>query len=230
MRLSIIAFGCLALLAAAPASADDGPTLYKQLCSTCHDTGAARAPARDVLQQMTPERVLTALESGAMLSMASGRTGVERRAIAEFVTGKKFSEAFSTKPSPQAMCRAVAGEFANPLTGPAWNGWGANTQNTRYQDGKMAGLAAGDVQKLKLKWAFGFPGELSADGQPSIAGGRVFVGTQSGMVYALSAATGCVHWSFTADAAVRAAITIARLESANRYVAFIGDRAANIYA
>jgi len=179
---------------------------------------------------MTPERVLMAMESGPMLSMASGRTGVERRAIAEFVTGKTFSAAFSTKPSPQAMCRAVAGEFANPLTGPQWNGWGANTQNTRYQDGKMSGLSAGDVPKLKLKWAFGFPGELSADGQPSIAGGRVFVGTQSGTVYALSAATGCVHWTFTADAAVRAAITIARLDSGNRYVAFVGDRAANIYA
>jgi hypothetical protein len=31
--------------------------------------------------------VLTAMESGPMLSMAAGRTGVERRAIAEFVTG-----------------------------------------------------------------------------------------------------------------------------------------------
>ena len=159
---------------------------------------------------MTPERVLTALEIGAMLSMASGRTGVERRAIAEFVTGKTFAEPLSTKPSPQAMCRAAAGEFANPLTGPMWNGWGANTQNTRYQDAAMAGLTAADVPSLKVKWAFGFPGELSADGQPAIAGGRVFVGTQSGTVYALSAATGCVHWTFQADAAVRAAVTIAR--------------------
>ena len=228
MRSSTLATILLAI--AFPAAADDGPTLYKQLCASCHDTGATRAPTRDVLQAMTPERVLTAMESGAMLSMASGRTGVERRAIAEFVTGKKFSEAFSTKPSSQAMCRAVAGEFANPLTGPLWNGWGANTQNTRYQDGKMAGITAGDVPKLKLKWAFGFPGELSADGQPSIAGGRVFVGTQSGTVYALSAATGCVHWTFNADAAVRAAITIARVGSGDRYVAFIGDRAANVYA
>ena len=228
MRSSTLATILLAI--AFPAAADDGPTLYKQLCASCHDTGAARAPTRDVLQAMTPERVLTAMESGAMLSMASGRTGVERRAIAEFVTGKKFSEAFSTKPSSQAMCRAVAGEFANPLTGPLWNGWGANTQNTRYQDGKMAGITAGEVPKLKLKWAFGFPGELSADGQPSIAGGRVFVGTQSGTVYALSAATGCVHWTFNADAAVRAAITIARVGSGDRYVAFIGDRAANVYA
>jgi len=228
LRSSI--FATILLAITFPAAADDGPTMYKQLCASCHDTGAGRAPARDVLQAMTPERVLMAMESGPMLSMASGRTGVERRAIAEFVTGKTFSVAFSTAPSPQAMCRAVAGEFANPLTGPLWNGWGANTQNTRYQDIKMSGLAADDVPKLKLKWAFGFPGELSADGQPSIAGGRVFVGTQSGTVYALSAATGCVHWTFNADAAVRAAITIARAESGDRYVAFVGDRAANIYA
>jgi polyvinyl alcohol dehydrogenase (cytochrome) len=228
MRPSMLALLVLAM--AWPAGADDGPTLYKQLCASCHDTGAGRAPTRDVLQAMTPERVLTAMESGPMLSMASGRTGVERRAIAEFVTGKTLSAAFSTTPSPQAMCRPASGELASPLTGARWNGWGANTQNTRYQDGPMAGLAAGDVPNLKLKWAFGFPGELSADGQPSIAGGRVFVGTQSGTVYALSVATGCVHWTFSADAAVRAAITIARLGSGNRFVAFIGDRAANVYA
>jgi len=226
-RSSIVATVFLA--AALPAAADDGPTMYKQLCASCHDTGLARAPTRDVLQAMTPERVLTAMESGPMLSMASGRTGVERRAIAEYVTGKTFSSPLSMTPSPQAMCRAAAGEFANPLSGPAWNGWGANTQNTRYQDRAAAGLTSADVPKLKLKWAFGFPGELSADGQASIAGGRVFVGTQSGTVYALSAASGCVHWTFKADAAVRAAITIARLDG-GRHVAFVGDRSANIYA
>ena len=233
MRLSIIAIGCLVLLPTAPASADDGPTLYKQLCATCHDNGVGRAPTKDVLQAMTPERVLTAMESGAMLSMASGRTGVERRAIAEFVTGKTFSAPLDLSPSPQAMCRATPGEFANPLNGPVWNGWGVNTQNTRYQDRAAAGLTAADVPKLKVKWAFGFPGELSADASPSIAGGRVFVGTQSGIVYALSAATGCVHWTFRADSAVRAAVTIAKIETnkgAAVYAAFIGDRTGNVYA
>ena len=133
--------GCLALcvFSAGPVAADDGPALYKQLCASCHDSGLDRAPGREVLQAMTPERVLAALESGAMLSMASNRTGVERRAIAEFVTGKSFAQALSTTPSPQAMCRAAGGAFPNPLAGPRWNAWGSNTANTRYQDGPGSG-------------------------------------------------------------------------------------------
>jgi polyvinyl alcohol dehydrogenase (cytochrome) len=65
-----------------------------------------------------------------------------------------------------------------------------------------------------------------------VAGGRVLVGSQSGNVYALSAATGCVHWFFQAAAPVRAAVTVGRIEAngRSRTAAFIGDRAANVYA
>jgi polyvinyl alcohol dehydrogenase (cytochrome) len=212
--------------------AEDGPELYTQLCASCHDPGLARAPDRAALGAMTPERVLTALESGVMLSMASNRTSVERRAIAEFVTGKSFAAPLSTTPPPEAMCRAADKSFADPLAGPRWNGWGVNTNNTRYQDAATAGFTAAEVPRLQLKWAFGFPGELSSDSQPTVVGGRVFVGTQSGTVYALSAATGCVYWFFQAASAVRAAVTIGRIDtnSGVRYAAFIGDRAANVYA
>jgi polyvinyl alcohol dehydrogenase (cytochrome) len=167
-----------------------------------------------------------------MISMASGRTAAEHRAIAEFVTGKSFGQALDTAPSRQAMCTATPGDFTNPLAGPLWNGWGVNTSNTRYQDRAMAGFTAAEVSRLKLKWAFGFPGDVGADAQPTIVGGRVFIGSQSGNVYSLSAATGCVHWFFQAPAAVRAAITIGRIEtnSGPRYAAFVGDRAANVYA
>jgi outer membrane protein assembly factor BamB len=82
-----------------------------------------------------------------------------------------------------------------------------------------------------LKWAFGFPGDLSANAQPVIAGGRVFVGSDGGVIYSLSAATGCIHWYYRAANAVRAAITIAAVAtsastsgtSGSRLAAFAGD-------
>jgi len=230
LRSRVIVLAFLVFLLPIAAAADDGPTLYKQLCESCHEAGTERAPSRDVLRAMTPERVLTAMESGPMLSMAAGRTGVERRAIAEFITGKSFSQALSTTPSPQTMCNA-GGEF-NPLAGPRWSAWGVNTSNTRYQDAAMAGLTAADVPRLRVKWAFAFPGELSVDSQPTVAGGRVFAGTQSGAVYALDAASGCVRWMFQAAAAVRAAVSVGRIDtrSGQRLAAFIGDRSGNVYA
>jgi len=33
----------LLLLSAGPLSAEDGATLYKQICATCHEAGAERA-------------------------------------------------------------------------------------------------------------------------------------------------------------------------------------------
>jgi polyvinyl alcohol dehydrogenase (cytochrome) len=225
---------CVALLVASAgvSSAQDGAALYKEICAACHDAGLGRAPSADALRAMSPERVLAVLESGVMISITSARTAAERRAVAEFATGKSFSQALETTPPPQAMCPATAGRVANPLAGPLWNGWGVNTSNTRLQDGAMAGFTAAQVPRLKLKWAFGFPGDVGADAQPTIAGGRVFVGSQSGNVYSLSAATGCIHWFFQAAAPVRAAVTIGRIDtrSGRRYAAFIGDRAANVYA
>ena len=48
---------------------------------------------------MPAERVLAAMESGSMITMANGRTAAERRAIAEFLTGKSLSNPLVTTPS-----------------------------------------------------------------------------------------------------------------------------------
>ena len=232
--LTYRAASCLALLiiAVPPASAQDGAAAYKQNCAACHDAGVDRAPNREALQSMTAERVLAALESGAMISMASRSSAAERRAIAQFVTGKALSTSdVDMTPAPQSMC-AAAGNFTNPLTGPLWNGWGENTSNTRFQDGSAAGFTAPEVARLKVKWAFGFPGDLDANAQPTIVGGRVFVGSQGGKVYSLSADTGCIHWFVQAAGAVRAAVTIGRIETSagSTYAAFFGDLSGNVYA
>src|SRR5580658_1610980 len=198
-------FSVASLLAQAPAGAD-GAAYYQQSCASCHDGGLDRAPSRDTFKAMAPEQVLTAMESGPMISMASRRTAAERRAIAEFVTGKALGNPIPTTPLPQAMCSGPAHDLSDPTAGPLWNGWGENTANTRFQDSKAAGLTAAQIPRLKVKWAFGFPGELTSNAQPTLAGGRVFTGSGSGKVYSLSAATGCVYWYFDAGSLVRGAV------------------------
>ncbi len=227
--ISLLEMKPIILLLASTAflTAQDGAVLYQQICASCHEGGADRAPTREALRAMTPDRVLAALETGAMITMTSRRTAAERRAIAEFVTGKSLSQKLETAPKPQAMCREGAGQFT--LNGPLWNGWGQNTFNARFQDAAAARLTAAQVPRLKLKWAFGFPGELISNAQASLAGGRVFVGSGSGvMVYSLDAASGCIHWYFQAASWVRSGISIGRIGTNN--LAYFGDGVATAYA
>src|SRR5579872_379889 len=200
------------------AQTETGESMYKASCAQCHDAGVNRAPQRDTFRQMTPERVLAAMESGPMITMGQRWPAEGRRAIAEYVTGKKLGTAISTDPPASAMCAPGGADFS---AGPSWTGWGSNTSNTRFQNAQMAGIAAADVPRLKVKWAFGFPGELSANGHPSYAGGRVFVGSVGGKVYSLDASTGCIHWYIDAGSQVRSAVTIAKVGSG--YTAFFGD-------
>src|SRR5688572_21341626 len=109
-------------------------------------------------------------------------------------------------PSPVGQC-ATSRPFT--LAGaPMWNGWGVDATNSRFQPAAAAGLTAGTVPSLKLKWAFGFAGGTAAYGQPTIAGGRVFVGSDNGFVYSLDAASGCTYWAHEVKAGVRTAISI----------------------
>jgi polyvinyl alcohol dehydrogenase (cytochrome) len=215
--------------APAPAAAPDGAELYKRACAQCHDAGVGRAPNRDQFRTMLPDRVLSAMETGSMVTMANGRSAPERRAIAEFLTGKTFATALSTTPAPRAMCTPRNAAFT-PGNGPNWSGWGQNSSNTRYQS--SAGLSAADVPKLKVKWAFAFPGDLQSYSQTTIVGGRVFVGSWGGKVYSLNANTGCIHWFFDAGNGVRSAVSIGQIRAggAQRYAAFFGDQGGNAYA
>jgi len=181
---------------------------------------------------MSPERVLAAMESGPMISMANRRSEADRRAIAEFITGKSFEHPLDTAPAAAAMCAGPVPEFTNPTAGPLWNGWGLDLLNTRFQTAALAGIGATDVSRLKVKWAFGFPATLDANAHPALASGRIFIGSTSGTVYSLDAATGCIRWYFNAASGVRTAISIGRVQTefGPRYAAFFGDGSALAYA
>jgi len=213
-------------MAQTPEQAPDGNALFRQVCVQCHMGNVNRAPDMDSLRAMSADRVLAALETGPMISMATGRSAADRRAIAEAATGKKLRNTLDIAPLPKAMCAgSTASAPFNPGSGPSWSGWGGvSTSNTRFQSASAAGLTAADVPKLKLKWAFGFPGDLQSNAQATMYGGRVFVGSPGGGVYALSASTGCIHWFYQASAGVRSAFSIAR------DLAFFGDQSGNAYA
>ena len=208
-----------------PAFAQSGEALYTSNCASCHEGGMDRAPARTALREFSADRVLQALETGAMVSMASNRTAVERRSIAEFVTGKTLTGGLVDVPSSEAMCKVGPAPDFSKIS---WNGWGQNSSNTRFQDAANAGLSATDVPKLKVKWAFGFPGEQSVLAHATVVGGRLFIGSPAGKIYSLDTATGCIHWWMQAAGAVRNAIRIERVN--NVATAYFGDQRGNVYA
>jgi polyvinyl alcohol dehydrogenase (cytochrome) len=211
------------LIGVTPAWAQDGGSLYAQHCGRCHDLGLPRTPSRSVLGGLAPEQIVSALENGTMRAQGAERTAAERRAIAAFLTGKAVGD--TPPPPPLRMC-ASGGSFST--SGPQWNGWGVSLANNRLQSDGAAGLTARDIPRLKLKWAFAFAGDASAAVQPSIVGGRVFVGSAPGRVFALSLQEGCAHWTFDADAQVRTAVAVG--DVGGTIAAFFGDVGGNVYS
>src|SRR5947209_2768675 len=166
----------------------------------CHDQSAVtRAPAPAALHLMSTANIQRALESGLMKEQGAKLSAAEKRAVADFLGSK-------TVDSKPGTCAATP---AFSTSGPAWNGWGADPANSRFQSAAAAGLTAEEVPKLTLKWAFAFPNTFTANGQPTVVGGRIFVPSANRNIYSLDAKSGCQYWSFEAEAPVRAAITIA---------------------
>ena len=212
-----------------PVHAQDGQEIYESNCAVCHDVGLDRAPDRATLGVMAPDRILYALERGVMVSMAVTFSTDQRRGISEYLSGQSL-ESFTRVPPPSAMCRDSDGYRAGQ---PDWQGWGGTgLGNHRYQPAARAGLTADNVSELDVKWAFGFPGDTRAYAPPTIANGRLFLGSLGGGVYSLDAETGCVHWFFDAGVSVRSPMTIATIapDGVEREAIFFGDGTANVYA
>jgi polyvinyl alcohol dehydrogenase (cytochrome) len=211
--------------------------LIDQRCANCHrSTNADRppdglegAPDPATLRRMAPETILQAITKGAMRVHVEDVADDVKRAMAEYLSGRKLSPVGAGDARNMPNRCAARAPFGNLTATAAWNGWSPDATNTRFQ--RAGGLSAADLPRLTLKWACGFPGVSSVYGQPTIAGGRVFVGVDTGYVYALDAATGCVHWSFLAESGVRNAVSIGTVAgSPGRFAAYFGDMRAHVYA
>jgi polyvinyl alcohol dehydrogenase (cytochrome) len=232
----LLAFPLLVLLfACRPASAQTVQSLrlFEEHCTSCHGSPNAPAGAPDglALRKLSPEAVYAAL-NGPTHAGLQDVSDNDKRMIAEYLGGRKVDveKVASAKLMPN-QC-ASNPPIKSLSASPAWNGWGVDTSNSRFETAKAAGISAGQVPQLKLKWAFGFPEAEEVYGQPSVVAGRVFVGVDTGNVYSIDAATGCVYWSFQADAGVRTAVSVGPVkgQGSTKFAAYFGDVKANLYA
>ena len=210
-------------LSAQPAAAGSvsGAQVYQTRCAQCHENAeATRAPSRDALEKMPASRILRTLDFGLMMGVAYPLTRAEREAVANYL-GKGMEPAIPAT----AFCSAAR----RPLNGAAsedWNGWSPSPANTRFQ--AEGGIGREQVPQLKLKWAYGFAGDVTAFAAPTVINGTVFVGSAGGVVQALEAKTGCLHWTFQANGPVRMAI-LAVANSAG-YSLLFGDQIGWFYS
>jgi polyvinyl alcohol dehydrogenase (cytochrome) len=212
------------------AATEMGYAYFQQKCLTCHGNPQfAKAPAPTTLFQYTPERIYESLATGVMAPVVGNQlSDAEKRAVAEAITGQRIgSKEVGDAGKMPNRCSANP-PLRQDARRPAWNGWGADAQNTRFQSAAAAGLTAADIPALQLKWAFGLPNSISAYAQPAVVFGRVFIGSDTGYIYALDARTGCIHWSFKAMHGVRNAMTVAPIKG--RPAVFFGDLRSNVYA
>jgi polyvinyl alcohol dehydrogenase (cytochrome) len=232
-----------------PTSAGLGETTFQRICAACHTTLVSRASPtsehdkdatimralpREMLRQLSPETVLTALTSGKMQAQGSLLSDAERHAVAEYATGSHFGAARYGAPDTEKP--NACGTPASPTqlkNAPAWNGWGNGAANARFQPHDSGGLTAADLPKLKLKWAFGYINTVALRAQPTVFAHRVFVAGESGELYALDTKTGCTYWTYQAKGPVSTAPAVAAYKTpsgTSGYAVYVGDRHANIYA
>ena len=213
----------------APVADTSGPALYGTYCARCHEQTISRMPTRAALRERDPRDIYVAMSAGLMAPYAREMSNGERRAIAEYLSGQSlgaFASIAETIPK-KAYCEGRVEGSRN--VGGAWNGWGVDLSNTRFQSGDAAGLSRADIKKLKLKWAFGVPAVTTMSGQPTVVEGRLYFGTFSGLLLALDAKSGCVLWAYEAEAGIRTAIHFGR-DADGVAVLYFGDLGGSVYA
>lgn len=209
--------GCTRKPAPAPV---DGAALFKSDCAGCHhNDNGMRAPEPAALKEMSRRSILAALRTGNMSWEGKKLKEPERVAIADYLG--QSDTAISARLS--GVCPR---DLDPPPDPPAWAGWGVNPRNTRFQPASKAALNPEQVKRLKLKWAFGFPGAAATYSQPTSYAGKIYVGSEDGTVYALDAATGCIWWTFRASDTVKTAISVDH----DGRTAFFGDTSGYVYA
>src|SRR5579872_4357346 len=113
---------------------------FSQFCSKCHDAKTeAGAPNRVALMSMSPESVYESMTTGQMKTYADSLSESDKKSIAEFLSGRPVDISRSGD-AANMMGHCASEPFADPFSGPMWNGWGADVTNGRFQTAASAQL------------------------------------------------------------------------------------------
>ena len=199
-----------------------GGELYQKRCASCHDNATGRIPPKAAIAQNTPTSIVQILIEGAMRPMALGMGPHDIASVAAYLSARKDGGLSAATPDAPACADKPV---PMTLTGAGWNGWGNGETQARFQ--ARPGIATADVPRLKLKWAFAYAG--SRNGQASVVGGRLFLTSSSGAIYALNPKTGCAYWRYDIPGGSRSSITVGKI-GARYAVYFTGWTERTAYA
>jgi polyvinyl alcohol dehydrogenase (cytochrome) len=215
-----------------------GAPLFEERCGACHtaagvDLDGRIAPSLIALRLSSTEQIYASMNAGGKMEIeATGLSDEEKRSIAAFLTGRPLLDERNVGIGVMDNQCASNPPLGDITKRAAWNGWSPSLDNARNQTADVAGLSAQDVRRLELKWAFGLPGGGSSLSQPTVAAGRVFVGSDNAAVYSLDAETGCAYWSFQATAPGRFAPIVAPIvgREGSEYAVYFVTRPGRAYA
>lgn len=233
MRTTLITSLTIASLSSfgSQGQAPNGEALFMQHCAACHvNPTDEKAPTRAAMAALAPNAVVETLTDGTMRIQGQALSPAERVAIAELVTGRPVLAASARL--DQGMCTASTPFAGGRDSAGQWNGWGPDVRNARFQR-DAGGITAANVGNLKLKWAFGIADVTQSRSQPAVVGGRLFMASQAGAVYALDPKSGCTYWTYKAVSGIRTAISVGPVGPANAptgYAVYFADAEARAYA
>jgi polyvinyl alcohol dehydrogenase (cytochrome) len=223
---AVLFLGLVTTAQAGSAQQSEGEVIFGESCAECHSSAqSGRTPSVFSLSSLSPRAIVSALENGVMQSEGAALSRDQRIMVAEALTNRRYSE--TTLPAA-AFCSEQSTQVFE-IESVSWMGFGGNIEGTGFQPDDRAGLTASEIPSLELLWAFAFPDASEIRTKPTIVGKLALFGDQFGMVYAVDTNTGCVRWTFEADAGIRGAILV-DTDDNGRPLAYFVDFRTNAYA
>lgn len=223
--LNLLSFSLWAEQGSLRVTEKNGAVVYAKNCAICHASKQWKH-ILELARNRAASDVVQALRVGTMRAVGNELTEAEHIAVAEYVTQSPYVAQDPSVSSVSPQCKRDM-ELDSVLGLQSYPSWGGNTMNTR--EVSLGDGVPANIGELNLKWAIAIPDASHVRAQVTALGSALFMGSQVGMVYALSQESGCTYWSFRADAEVRSAITLHSPDQ-KKTVAYFADASANVYA